>query len=208
MQRQKKQVIVLAVILAAAIIAFFTAQHYTEQKEAEENETYTAYSADTDNILKITCTGKDVTGYTISDESGTWTFEDTGAEVDSDVVSSLTDTLSDIESETYIKDVTDMDQYGINDPQLTVTVTDADGNESTLTFGDYNSVTQEYYLRIDDQNIIYGASESDYDSLARNAEDMAAETETETETDTESATETEAETESAEESETETESAE
>lgn len=191
MAKQKKQVIILAIILAAAPIAFFAAKKYTEKQEAAEDKSYTAYSADSDDILKITCTGKDITGYTISDESGSWTFADTGAAVDEDVTSSILDTLGGIDSTTYLKDVTDMDQYGINDPQMTVTVTDKDGNETTLTFGDYNSVTGEYYLRIDDQNILYGASESDYQALAKNAEDMAAPEETET--DTEAAqTETEA----------------
>ena len=183
MAKQKKQVIILAIILAAALIAFFAAKKYTEKQEAAEDKSYTAYSADSDDILKITCTGKDITGYTISDESGSWTFADTGAAVDEDVTSSILDTLGGIDSTTYLKDVTD--------PQMTVTVTDKDGNETTLTFGDYNSVTGEYYLRIDDQNILYGASESDYQALAKNAEDMAAPEETET--DTEAAqTETEA----------------
>ena len=161
MKKQKIQMIVLLVILGAAIAAYFGFRAWKQKQDDAENQTYTAYSVDQDDITGIEC-HNDAGSFAISRDSskGNWTFDDEPDEtVDATQADNLAKKLSEISSDHEVNDVTKPEDYGFgDDPTITIQITRKDGTTDTLYVGSENSTISEYYFRVGDSDTIYTVS--------------------------------------------------
>lgn len=66
----------------------------------------------------------------------------------------------------------DLAEYGLDEPQLTISVTDAAGEVTTLLVGDRNGVTGLYYARLDGSETVYTIASSEVSPFMRTRYEM------------------------------------
>ena len=126
-----------------------------EQKEAEASQiSFTAVDADDLTALSWTYDGE--TYALQKDADGDWQWpEDTKFPVDQTTISYMEYALSDITATRALENVTDLSQYGLDDPQSVITYTTADGTKVEILTGDHNDIASEYYAQLAGENTVY-----------------------------------------------------
>ena len=204
MEKQKKQLIGLAIVLILAVIAFVAVSKIPDEDESsEETVSYEVTNLNTDEVTKLVYTNENGT-LTLSKSGDEWTCEeDKSVDIDEDTVNTMVGKVAALTSENKIENVEDISQYGLDNPSITILVSDGT-NFNTLLIGDYNTTTYTYYLCLeDDTSTVYTTDSATISSFQNNTiEDITTEPETETETETTTETEETTETETAVETET------
>ena len=186
MKKQKIQMLVIVVILLLCIVAYFLATRYAKQQEQRDKDSETQgqvnltviYPDDVDAFSYIA----DGTTYSYTKNKDTWTCEnDTSLKMDADSIATLLGNLKKITAAEAIDDYDSIADYGLDQPQNTITVTC--GNETTtIDIGDYNEMLQEYYIKISGDDKIYLADSTLKDAFSKKPDTMVQQEEsTETE---------------------------
>lgn len=120
-------------------------------------------------------------------ENDTWSLaSDTSFKVDSSKISTLLDSVTGMAATRILEDVTDLTEYGFDQPVQTITLTAADGSVYTICWGSSNDVTGDDYVYVkENENRVYTIDCSILDSLGDTIEDYRAEEEEITEKATE-----------------------
>lgn len=202
----KKNITLLAglVLLAGLTGVYFLLNTYnTRTEEAAEaaasGETILEISYNDVSSLSFTM---DDTEYTFTCTDDQWTLEeDPDFQVNSTVLNTAITSLNPLNSLRTLTDVSDTGEYGLDDPQNTITVITSDGSETIITIGDTNNTTSNDYIMLNnDESTIYTVSSSLRTAFSYSLEhfeyvEPETETETETEIETEAETKAKAETE-------------
>ena len=78
-----------------------------------------------------------------------------------------------IETDSFNANAVSLADYGLDEPALTITATDADGTAYTFSIGDQNEVTQEYYLLYNgDSSKVYMVDSTLQDTFSLGLYDM------------------------------------
>lgn len=186
MKKQKIQMLVIVVILLLCIVAYFLATRYAKQQEQRDKD------SETQGQVNLTVIDPDVvdafsyiadgTTYSYTKNKDTWTCEnDTSLKMDADSIATLLGNLKKITAAEAIDDYDSIADYGLDQPQNTITVTC--GNETTtIDIGDYNEMLQEYYIKISGDDKIYLADSTLKDAFSKKPDTMVQQEEsTETE---------------------------
>ena len=159
MKKQKIQMLVIVVILLLCIVAYFLATRYAKQQEQRDKDSETQGQVnltviDPDDVDAFSYIA-DGTTYSYTKNKDTWTCEnDTSLKMDADSIATLLGNLKKITAAEAIDDYDSIADYGLDQPQNTITVTC--GNETTtIDIGDYNEMLQEYYIKISGDDKIY-----------------------------------------------------
>ncbi|MCI8634406.1 MAG: DUF4340 domain-containing protein [Eubacterium sp.] len=184
MQKQAKQMIV-AVILLIVFGAAYGGMHIYNQKQAEKE-------SEREEAEKITVVGikqEDITAFSYQNGEDTLEFvkeEDTwitkNAEemsLDQSAVKSLIGEIASLEAEEVVEGVGDFSEYGLDSPENVITVTTADGTD-TFEIGMENTVTGQYYLQKNEEDILYlipGSFPSVFEKTLEDLEAVSEETE-------------------------------
>lgn len=196
MEKQKKQLLGLLVILIVAVIAFIVVKNLPDEEEEDTTASYEVTDLNADNVTKLVYTNENGT-LTLNKNGDEWTCEeDRSVDIDEDTVNTMVGKVASLTSENKIENVEDISQYGLDNPSLTIFV--SDGTTSyTLLIGDYNETTYTYYMCLgNDKSTVYTTQSVTISSFQNNTlEDITAEAETETATETEESTTTVSETE-------------
>lgn len=172
MKKQKIQLYIMVGALLVLVGAFFGVKSYNahlEEMESLESEPeYTVLDLDEE----------DVNGFSFDNEYGSYSFEknsddegniswvcleEADLNLDSDKVSSVLNSILFIQADTCIEDVSDLEQYGLAEPAVSVSITTGNGESYKLLCGDYNGITSKYYLSLGGENVVY-ALDSDIKS--------------------------------------------
>ena len=164
MKKQKIQLFVMVGALLVLVAAFLGVKSYNAHlKEKDSLESQPEYT-----ILDLN--EEDVNGFSFTNEYGSYSFEknsddegniswvcleETDLNLDSDKVSSVLDSVLFIQADTCIEDVSDLEQYGLSDPAVSVSITTGNGENYTLLCGDYNGITSKYYMSLDGESVVY-----------------------------------------------------
>lgn len=186
MKKQKIQMLVIVVILLLCIVAYFLATRYAKQQEQRDKDSETQGQVnltviDPDDVDAFSYIA-DGTTYSYTKNKDTWTCEnDTSLKMDADSIATLLGNLKKITAAEAIDDYDSIADYGLDQPQNTITVTC--GNETTtIDIGDYNEMLQEYYIKISDDDKIYLADSTLKDAFSKKPDTMVQQEEsTETE---------------------------
>ena len=178
--------LVIVVILLLCIVAYFLATRYAKQQEQRDKDSETQGQVnltviDPDDVDAFSYIA-DGTTYSYTKNKDTWTCEnDTSLKMDADSIATLLGNLKKITAAEAIDDYDSIADYGLDQPQNTITVTC--GNETTtIDIGDYNEMLQEYYIKISGDDKIYLADSKLKDAFSKKPDTMVQQEEsTETE---------------------------
>ena len=160
-----------------------------KQEKADSADTITVLNLKADDVSKI---AYEIDGEKVSftKDADKWTLDsDAAFEADADKVTSLISSITSMTATRKIEDVSDLSEYGLDAPGQTVTLTDADGNETTICWGSNNTTTgDDYVYCTNDDKVVYTVASSVQSSLSSSVEDYRATEETTTEEVTEEQT--------------------
>lgn len=156
-----KKLLLLLLVLALAIGAYFlvrAAVTSSEEKRAEEAaaaDTDALGVGDSDAVSALSWTYLDKTVTLVSDDDGIWYCpEEPSCPVDQSIVSDMRYAASAVVGEKVIEQAEDLSEYGLDEPELLVTVTAGDVSRQ-YAVGDYNAAVGAYYMTVDGGNDVY-----------------------------------------------------
>lgn len=183
MNKQKKQLLLLILVLLLAIVAFVVVSKMPSEEEVEETVSYTITDLEAETVNKLTFTNATGT-YTLTKTDDVWSYEgDKILDIDEDAVQDMVNKVASLTSENCIEQVEDLSQYGLDEPEITILV--SDGTTSyTLFIGDYNDMTNTQYLCLEsDQETVYTTTSYNISSFENGIDELiVVEEETETST--------------------------
>lgn len=162
------------VILSGAYLLLRIYNQNAQETELAESAQEEILSLDEDTLASVSfeIDGSEVT-FLYEDEE--WSLEnDPEFPVDSTYLMTTLSYLEPLEAVRTLEEVTDTGEYGIDEPQNTITLTDSEGTETILTIGSTNISTGDDYLMLnDDSSTIYTINTSLRDSLHDDLYDYA-----------------------------------
>lgn len=173
MKRQSRQFIVLLALLLVVVVAFFGVMQYN--KIQKDNPASTAaeriIDINRDDIIRFSY---DYMGevYTYEKVDGVWrSVDEPGIELHQNKVVAIVSRLAAVEIRQTIENVTDLSQYGLAEGYRTVSFETA--TESyTLYIGNFNAVTDVYYIYMPSTNTVYTIPTMLPGSIERTPEDL------------------------------------
>lgn len=180
---KKKGLPLLIGVVALALLTVLyvmLVRHNTETEE--EDTTVKVFDLDTGDVaaVRFTLDGEEET-FTLKDD--TWSLaSDAAFEVDSSKMSTLLDTVTAMAATRTLDNVTDLSEYGLDEPVQTMVLTMADGTVYTICWGSSNDMTGDDYVYIKEkEDVVYTVDYSILDALGETLEDYRAQEETTTE---------------------------
>lgn len=186
MQRQKKQFIVMVILLVIGILAYLCVRFYNEKQEEKK-----AAEEEQNKIVVTDFKSEDMTGFSYQyegetlefvKEDGTWYYKgDHGISLDQDLISSMLDSVAELNAETKVSDYETLADYGLDKPQNTIVLT-AQAGTATLLLGNKNEMLSQYYVKKEAEpdvylisislDTVFGKSVSDLAKVEENTEEV------------------------------------
>lgn len=168
------------ILLALLLIVYFILQNQNQKTEEAESadSAIQVLSVAKDDITSI-CFWLDGQEETFTLIDDTWILEsDDSFDVDADTLSSLITSITDMTAERKLEEVTDLSEYGLDEPVQTVVLTDSEENTYTIYWGASNSMTNNDYIYINDQkDTVFTVSYSVLETFGTTLEDYRKEEE-------------------------------
>lgn len=191
MRKQKIQLVVLLAAFLLFALGFYAAKSISAREEEKERVKeageYTALSFDADDLVKLEIE-REEGNLELDFHEGKWSFvkdinlemeekdeEKKTYEVNTSAADELRDTLANLTSQNEIAAGEDENEYGLDQPSMTITVTLLGGAEHSVEVGSLNAMLQAYYIRVDHSDTLYTMSETDHDLLCKTDTDLAQE---------------------------------
>ena len=149
-------VVIIAVLIAGTIIISNIDVSDNSQTENQE-EIYTIYSEDTSNLSGVEVKTADGSIRAVNLDNSVWTINDMSTDdVDSSKAQGLAGTVSTLTSKHKIETApSDLSQYGLDKPEITVTISKKSGEEDKLYIGDMSPTLGEYFVMRDGDDSVY-----------------------------------------------------
>lgn len=160
MKKKKKLIVLLSalVVLILLTAAYFCLKNYNKEQEAESETEDTSVA-----VTSIEET--DITGLTyildkekleFKKENDSWHYaQDENFPVDQDKMKTLLDNFKDIKAVRDLGQLENLEDYGLEEPQNTVTVTSNNGVETVFYIGNENETTGDYYMYMNNPEHVY-----------------------------------------------------
>ncbi len=152
--------VVIICVLCGVYYGLTVYNEKTEQAEEEAAEGEVILEVDTSALTAVTYT---IDGEQVSfslQEDDTWQKDDDETfPVDSSALLAPLEEAAELKSIRTLTDIDDTSEYGFDEPQSTITLTDEDGEETIITIGDNNASTGNDYLMLnEDTSTVYTVS--------------------------------------------------
>lgn len=149
MKRGKKLIGLLAV-LVVLMAATWAAGKFNPENEPEEDTSFAVYTLDTSAVTAIGWDYSEALSFTRTE--GGWTYDaDAAFPLDESYLDTMLSTLAEIRATKTIESPDDLDQYGLEVPVCTVTVTT--DTTQTLSIGQETAMGGERYFSSGDGNV-------------------------------------------------------
>lgn len=169
---KRKQFIISCGVLAAIILLYVGAIYLKKTEEEISEETYPILSMDMNTLTGVTYTCQGETIDLIYQE-GQWSINaEEKVALSQENVKDMVGSAMKLNGKVRINEVTDFSQYGFDNPQKVITLHQEDG-EITVTFGDVNAITGDYYLRLNEENVVYTIGSSVFYTFEQTVEDLS-----------------------------------
>lgn len=158
MTRKHKTKLLIGIAFIVVLCgAYFGVLSYTKSQEkkqlqAEEEETAQAivFSVAEDQISRLSFTG-DEGELEFVREDGVWSYPgDASFEMDETRIGLLINDLAALSATRTLEDVSELSEYGLDNPSNCITVTLTDGTTSALYVGDVNTSNSETYFQTEE----------------------------------------------------------
>ena len=129
--------------------------------------------ADASSSSSTSEAASEATSDSTSTDATTWVCDQYPAEtLDSTKVGALASSITGVTVTQQIDSVTDLSQYGLDEPSITGSYTDTDGKTTSFTIGNTNTAASVVYLYLgDDTSTVYAVSTSISDYLTKGISD-------------------------------------
>lgn len=174
MRKKKNPMLILGLVLVLLVAVYFGLRGWNknqEEKQAEKEEAGTVYVTDIGEITRIRYDigNGDVT---FVKENGNWVLEeDKDFPLAQSYPEQIAENFGKLKATRELKDGDSLDAYGLSEPAYIVVLTDSDGKETTVYYGDM--VGEEYYVTVDGTDIVYTVDNSSVSDLQHELADMA-----------------------------------
>lgn len=147
--KRNKRLLILIGVLVLCIVGYAVVSAISKKQENVEQPdssiAVTDFSADTVARLCWTYQGEE---FTLTKTDGSWYNEaDKDFPVKQSYVSTMSTQIASMTASRKLSDVTDLSEYGLDKPAVTVSLMTDTGGELSFAFGDINNVTNEYYMQ-------------------------------------------------------------
>lgn len=163
MKKQQRQLFVLVGVLVVLLCAFLGLKQYNKaqaDKPVEEDEKILVIDAAAEDVTQL---AYDYEGENCAfeKEEDTWyAAQDHSLNIKQTRVTSMVNGIAPLEASQVIENVTDLAQYGLTEPQKTITVETA-AKSYILYVGDKNDLTSSYYVCFPSTSTVYVVSATD-----------------------------------------------
>ena len=125
-----------------------------KEEETETAESVIGIGEEKATGIQFTVEGQQ---YSFIKEGDTWKKEDeVDFPVDQEKMSTLITTFTGLTADRTLTDISSLEEYGLDDPVNSVTLTGSDENQVTLHIGDKNKDTSDTYLYMnEDKSTVY-----------------------------------------------------
>lgn len=174
MGKKQKQLVVLAGVLVVLLLVYFLMPKwfaYQEEQKQKEAEQKTVYVTNMDEITAFSYdVGNGEMKFERRDEI--WTYvTDTDFPLAQGYPQQIAESFRHLASTRYIEDADELSAYGLDDPAYQIKLTDAEGNEAQLYFG--NAVGEDYYVMNVKTGYIYTVNSGVVADLQYTLDEMA-----------------------------------
>lgn len=171
--KKNKTLLILLGVLIVLLAAYFALKAWNRQQaeKDEESDAVVVTQIDPAEIKAIS--------YDIGDgerafekRDGTWIYTpDADFPLDQSVPETIAEDMGQLKADRELVDGDELADYGLEEPDYTVTLTEADGTVTEIKFG--NTVDDYYYVSLDDSGTVYTVPSSAADNLSQSLNDMA-----------------------------------
>ena len=171
---KRKTLLILFFVLLALLGTYFGVKALKDKKEAEEaqkEENEKIYVTDIENVERFSYdVGQGEFSFT--KKGDTWYYDgDEDFPLNQSYPEQIASTFGNLEALRELKDGDDLEDYGLGEPVYTVTLTDREGKETVLSFG--NEVGEAIYVTADETEEVYTVSNTVIADLQYTLDDMA-----------------------------------
>lgn len=171
----------LTLILAAAVLAVLFGCWFFLRRKNDEAARESSVAAEGEEVFSTDTSKLTAISFKIGDEEYSFTKDgdswkldsDENFPVDEDKLLNAVSSLESLKSLKTITDVSDQSEYGLDDPQNTIRITDSDGTETEIVIGDTNSGTGNDYVSISGKEDVYTVDDSILSDLPEELTDVA-----------------------------------
>lgn len=163
----KKRIITLvsvAIVLVVLIIGCFLIIKSGKNKNVEETtkeDNIAVSQVGAENIVSFEYSNEDTDYKTLKfyrNSSDEWHYSEIeDFPLNQSYVTILAETLQEIDASRVISpdEAGELSDYGLDNPQLTISYEEKDGTKHTIYLGDKNTTTENYYLKMNDDENVY-----------------------------------------------------
>ena len=160
MSKSWKKVIIPVAAAAVFAVGIVVVNNIDVPKKSEtgaDEEIYTIYSEDADNIDNVNVVTESGSIKAVNLGNSVWTINDlTTEDVDPSKAYTLAGTVASLTSKHKIsEDMSNLAQYGLDNPDITVTITKKNGDADKLYVGDMSPTLGEYFVMLDGGDAVY-----------------------------------------------------
>lgn len=155
---KNKKGLIAGIVILLVLVGIYVGLKITgseDEKKNTEEEEITAFEVDSEDISQISIENNG-NKYTFVYEDEGWKYlEDENIPLNEDFVSNIVSGITSIKAIRELENVENPADYGLESPQIKVTITEKDNTETTLNFGDDNQSVSGAYMSIGSNEKIY-----------------------------------------------------
>ncbi|MFQ6899612.1 MAG: DUF4340 domain-containing protein [Coprococcus sp.] len=151
--KKYKSLIILLAVLVVLVVAYVVTGQLKKKSAEKENEEKQIAVLDMSDITSIQYTnGTDTMSFI--KEGGTWYSEsDKEFPLQQSSLKTMAETFGTLSANRELTDGDTLADYGLEEPQYTITLKDADGEQQNIYIG--NAAGEDYYMTVGDKEKIY-----------------------------------------------------
>ena len=149
MKKNKKGLITAVILLIFLLIVYIVIRNlHLDEEEQEEDTTETVYEIDAADISKLQVASGD-TSFSFTHADDTWTYdEDRNFPLSESAVLDKVSYVTSVSSSRAIEEPENLEDYGLEEPEVSITVTDTEGETTSLELGATNDTVSACYMTL------------------------------------------------------------
>lgn len=181
MKKNTKQFLLLLTALILLLAVFFALKQYnrlqTQLDGQTENAGLTVIAADKENITKLAY-GSEKAKFSFEKEGDIWYYIDNkSVNIDQQAIDAMLDVVAPLVVKQQITDVTDMSQYGLDEPVISIQF-ETESERFTIDVGKLNEISSVYYIRIPEETTVYTLHRTVMAAFDKTVDELVAKEET------------------------------
>lgn len=174
MKKYKGLIIGIVVLILLLAVYIVIKNLNLDEEEQEEETTETVFEIDGADISKLQIVSGENT-FQFSHQDDTWSYsQDSSFPLSESVILDKVSYVTSVSSSRTIENPENLEDYGLETPEVTVTITDTDGEETTLALGATNEAVSGCYMSLnEDTSKIYLVDTSMKTNLEFELSDLA-----------------------------------